>query len=106
MSMNLRCDTAFVEDDGWRRASGRYEDFLKRHEGRRLILLELGVGANTPVIIKYPFWQMTNRNPKAVYVCINLHGANAPREIADRSICIEVDIGQVLALVGKGVKTL
>ena len=51
---------------------------------------------NTPGIIKYPFWQMTYQNPKAVYACVNYGEAYAPREIGDRSICIDGDIGAVL----------
>ena len=71
MTMNLRCDFTFVEDDGWHAACRRYEDFLSRCRGRRVLFLELGVGANTPGIIKYPFWQMTVQNPNAAYACIN-----------------------------------
>lgn len=93
---NLRVDDAFVEDEGWHAASERYAEFLRRHQGTALLFLELGVGYNTPVIIKYPFWQMTYREPKAVYACIDLSDASAPREIADRSICIQRDIGEVL----------
>lgn len=95
MSMNLRADDTFVEDDGWHLAARRYEDFLRRHEGEHILFLELGVGGNTPGIIKYPFWKMTAKNPKAVYACVNLGAAWAPREIADRSICIDGDIGEV-----------
>lgn len=96
MSMNLRADNSFVEDDGWHRASRRYEDFLRRHEKMKLLFLELGVGGNTPVIIKYPFWQMTARNPESIYACINYGEAYAPEEIVNRSICIDSDIGEAL----------
>ena len=96
MSMNLRADDTFVEDEGWHDAADRYEDFIRSHEGLRVLYLELGVGGNTPGIIKYPFWQMTYGNPKAVYVCVNLGEAVAPREIKERSICIDGDIGEVL----------
>ena len=96
MSMNLRADDTFVEDGGWHAAARRYEDFLRRHEGEHILFLELGVGGNTPVIIKYPFWRMTAENPRAVYACINLGEAYAPREIMDRSICIDGDIGNLL----------
>lgn len=96
MSMNLRIDDTFVEDDGWHTAAQRYEDFLRRHEGGHILFLELGVGGNTPAIIKYPFWQMTYRNPMAVYACVNLGEAYAPGEIAGRAICIDRDIGEVL----------
>ena len=96
MSMNLRADDNFVEDDGWHAAARRYEDFLRRREGERILFLELGVGGNTPGIIKYPFWRMTRQNPKAVYACVNYGEAYAPKEITDRSICIDGDIGTLL----------
>lgn len=96
MTMNLRCDGTFVEDAGWHEAARRYEEFLRRHKGARLLFLELGVGNNTPGIIKYPFWQMTCQNPKAVYACINSGEAFTPQQIKGRSICIDGDIGQVL----------
>ena len=96
MSMNLRADDTFVEDDGWHAAARRYEDFLRRHEGEHILFLELGVGGNTPGIIKYPFWRMTYQNPEAVYACVNLGEAWAPREIRERSICIDGDIGTLL----------
>lgn len=96
MTMNLRSDDSFVEDGGWRRASGAYSDFLRRHEKLRVLCMELGVGANTPVIVKYPFWQMTAANERAVYVCVNYGEAFCPEEIADRSICINGDIADVV----------
>ena len=96
MSMNLRSDSTFVEDEGWHAASQRYKDFLHRHEGRHILFLELGVGNNTPVIIKYPFLKMTLQNPKAIYTCVNLSEAYCPREIQRRAICINGDIGEVL----------
>ena len=96
MSMNLRCDDTFVEDEGWHQASERYETFLQEQHGRHILFLELGVGHNTPVIIKYPFWQMTKRNPNAVYACLNYGEAYAPDEIAEQSICINGDIHAIL----------
>ncbi|HJC05202.1 MAG TPA: Sir2 silent information regulator family NAD-dependent deacetylase [Candidatus Enterocloster excrementipullorum] len=96
MTMNLRSDAAFVEDAGWHRAARRYEAFIGRMDGGRVLFWELGVGANTPVIIKYPFWRMTHQNPEAVYACVNYGEAYAPREIAGRSICIDGDIGETL----------
>ena len=96
MSMNLRADDTFVEDDGWHNAAERYNEFLCRHEGLHILFLELGVGMNTPVIIKYPFWKMTYANPKAVYACVNYGEAYAPDEIAERSICFNGDIRDVL----------
>ena len=96
LNVNLRSDNTFVEDAGWHTAQNRYADFLRRHEGFNILFLELGVGSNTPVIIKYPFWQMTAGNPKAIYACINYGEAYAPKEIRERSICIDGDIGQIL----------
>ncbi len=101
MTMNLRSDNTFVEDDGWHWAAERYSDFLHCHDGLKVLYLELGVGANTPTIIKYPFWRMTYSNRNAVYACINLGEAFAPSEISRRSICINDDIGNVLSLAKK-----
>ena len=97
MTMNLRSDNTFVEDEGWHLAAERYDDFLRRHDGLKVLYLELGVGANTPVIIKYPFWKMTYANQNATYACINFGEAFAPPEIRNRSICINADIGNVLS---------
>ena len=96
MSMNLRADSTFVEDEGWHIAAERYSDFLRRHRNLKVLFLELGVGMNTPGIIKYPFWQMTAENSDAVYVCINYGEAYVPDEIKKKSICINGDIGEVL----------
>lgn len=96
MTMNLRCDNSFVQDKGWYAASKRYEDFIRRHDRLHILFLELGVGLNTPVIIKYPFWQMTAKNTKAVYACINQGEAYCPQEIANQAICINEDISLVL----------
>jgi NAD-dependent SIR2 family protein deacetylase len=96
VTMNLRADDTFVEDEGWHKASAAYSDFLRKHDGQHILFLELGVGANTPVIVKYPFWQMTVANERAVYVCLNYGEAFCPGEIEDRSICIDGDIGEIL----------
>ena len=96
MSMNLRADDTFVEDEGWNKAAGRYEDFLNENKDGKIVYLELGVGGNTPGIIKYPFWKMTYANPKAVYVCINKGEAEVPGEIEKQSICVNNDIYEVL----------
>ena len=96
MTMNLRADNTFVQDDGWYEAAKRYELFLERHEDDSVLFLELGVGYNTPGIIKYPFWKMTSENGKAVYACINYGEAYAPDEIRKKSICIDGDIGAVV----------
>ena len=96
MTMNLRCDDTFVEDDGWHRAAERYENFLRTRTGGKILFLEFGVGYNTPIIIKYPFWQMTAKNPNATYICINQGQAVCPQEIEQRSICMNAAIGQIL----------
>ena len=96
MTMNLRCDDTFVEDAGWHAARQRYQDFLRRHKGVRVVFLELGVGGNTPVIIKYPFWRMTRENRNAAYVCINQQESCCPKEIQTKAVCINRDVGTVL----------
>ena len=96
MAMNLRSDDSFVEDEGWHKAAAAYADFIKDHQDGCVLFLELGVGGNTPVIIKYPFWQMTKDNPEAVYACINFGEACCPEAIADRSIVIDGDIGEII----------
>ena len=96
MTMNLRSDDKFVEDEGWHVAAERYSEFMRRHENMKTLFLELAVGYNTPVIIKYPFWQRTMDNPNAVYACLNYGEAFCPAEIESRSICIDEDIHQVL----------
>lgn len=99
MTMNLRADNTFVEDEGWHRAAERYSQFIQRHNQLHVLFLELGVGANTPGIIKYPFWKMVYQNPKAVYACVNYKESFAPSEIRKRSICIDGDIGEVLTII-------
>ena len=96
LTMNLRSDDKFVEDEGWHRAAERYENFLRTRAGGKILFLELGVGYNTPVIIKYPFWQMTAKNPNATYVCINQGQATCPLEIRHKSICINDDILSII----------
>lgn len=100
MTMNLRCDNSFVQNEGWYAASERYDDFIRRHKNLHILFLELGVGANTPVIIKYPFWQMTAKNHKAFYACVNYGESFCPREIVKQSICINEDIGKVIESIG------
>ena len=102
MSMNLRADGTFVEDKGWHEASARYQEFLRRHTGLPILFLELGVGGNTPGIIKYPFWQMTYQNAKAIYAYINLSEACIPAEIRRQSISIAGDIGTTLERIKEG----
>lgn len=97
MTMNLRSDDTFVEDGDWHIAAKRYSDFIRAGAGHNTLFLELGVGMNTPGIIKYPFWKMTENDPNAFYVCINYGEACCPREIEQKSICIDGDIGDIVA---------
>lgn len=96
MTMNLRCDQTFVQDEGWDQGQFRYNDFINKHRDLKIIYLELGVGQNTPVIIKYPFWNYTNSNKKATYVCINYGESFCPDEIKKQAILINGDIDQVI----------
>ena len=92
MSMNLRCDGTFVEDDGWHEAAKRYQDFLEKQKNARTLFLELGVGENTPGIIKYPFWNLTYKNKNAFYVSLNMAKEEIPIELKARSVLIKGDI--------------
>ena len=96
MTMNLKSDDKFVEDEGWHKAAERYDDFLQSHKGQHILFMGLGVGYNTPAIIKYPFWNMTAKNSKAVYACLNYGEAYSPDEIVEQSICIDGDIHCIL----------
>ena len=100
LTMNLRSDDKFVEDEGWHAAAERYENFLRTRRRGKALFLELGVGYNTPGIIKYPFWQMTAANPEAVYACVNQGEAFCPRDIDSQAICIDGDIGETIRAVG------
>ena len=106
MIPNLRVDDTFVEDAGWHTACERYTAFVREHQRQKVLYLELGVGGNTPVIIKYPFWRMTGRNRNALYVCVNLGEAAAPVDLAKRSVCIDGDIGEVLEKLGEAPEKL
>ena len=101
MTMNLRADDTFVEDEGWHAAAARYRDFVRRHRGSRLLLLEIGVGGNTPVIIKFPFWRMAAENPRATYACVNLGQTVAPAEIAERSVLLDMGAAEVIGALRK-----
>ena len=94
--MNLRSDDTFVEDAGWHRAAIAYNQYIKAHENKHVLYWELGVGANTPGIIKFPFWEMTAANKNAVYACVNYGEAFCPESISERSICIDGDIAEIL----------
>lgn len=101
MTNNLRIDSSFVEDEGWHTAAEKYSEFLEKHKNNHVLFLELGVGGNTPVIVKYPFWYMVMENKKAVYACVNYQEAFCPNELEERSICIDGDIGEVLKEIQK-----
>jgi NAD-dependent SIR2 family protein deacetylase len=96
VTMNLRSDDSFVEDEGWGKAAQQYEQYLDLHETGEILYLELGVGGNTPVIIKLPFWKMTMANPEAVYACLNYGEAYCPSQIEEQAVCIDDDIGETL----------
>ena len=100
LTMNLRADNKFVEDEGWLYASERYSDFIRTHGNTNILFLELGVGYNTPVIIKFPFWKMTAKNSNAVYACINKGEAFCPEEIGNQSICLNMDIYEAIEKIG------
>ena len=96
MSMNLRADDTFVQDKNWNEQKNRYEEFLKMSDNSKILFLELGVGFNTPSIIKYNFWRMTLNNKKSVYASINLGECYCASDIEERSICIDYDIAELL----------
>lgn len=96
MTMNLRSDETFVEDLGWNEAASRYVDWVQARLDKKLLLLELGVGSNTPAIIKYPFWKLTAQNKSATYVCVNSGEAECPKQIEDRAIVVKADVADVI----------
>lgn len=96
MTTNLRCDNTFVQDNGWNVHAGYYDDFLRRHKNIKTLFMDLGTGANTPIIVKIPFMRMTREWPDAIYACLNYGEAFAPNEIGKKSICINDDIGKIL----------
>ncbi|MFA6829441.1 MAG: Sir2 silent information regulator family NAD-dependent deacetylase [Bacilli bacterium] len=97
MSMNLRCDDYFAEDKGWHKAKERYTEFLYENRNKKVLYLELGVGFNTPVIIKYPFWRFVKENKNSTYVSINLNNDYVPEEIKNQSIITNDDIASALS---------
>ncbi|MBR6953875.1 MAG: Sir2 silent information regulator family NAD-dependent deacetylase [Clostridia bacterium] len=101
LTLNLRADDTFVEDEGWHRAAAAYEAWLAAHREGAVVYLEIGVGYNTPGIIKFSFWQQVYRNPRAVYACLNMEEDPVPEQIQDRSILLAGDahrlIGELLA---------
>jgi len=100
MTMNLRSDDRFVEDAGWQHAAAAYEAWLTAHQDKRVLFLEIGVGYNTPGIIKYNFWQQVYRNEKAAYACLNMEEAPVPQEIRERAIVLGGDSAQIIRELG------
>lgn len=98
MTTNLRTDDKFVQDEGWYAAHKRYKEFLETYKDKHLLLLELGVGFNTPVIIKYPFWEIARKNKQATYVCVNKGDLFVPKDIEKQTICMDFDIGELLEI--------
>lgn len=96
LTMNLRSDDKFVQDDGWYKAAERYDNFIRTRDNTNILFLELGVGYNTPVIIKFPFWKMTAENPNAFYACVNKGEAFCPEEIREKSVCLNMDIFEAI----------
>lgn len=101
MAMNLRSDDSFVQDDGWYEAQKRYNDFLEKYKDGKIMFLELGVGNNTPGIIKYPFMFMTIQNEKAIYVSINKEDFYISKSLKDRALILKDDIGKILNEIAK-----
>ena len=97
LTMNLRADDKFVEDEGWHAAAGRYEQFVLAHRHDRVLYLEIGVGWNTPGIIKMNFWEQVNDNPRAMYACLNFDDVRVPEQIRDRAIGITGDSAGIIA---------
>ena len=99
--MNLRSDDTFVEDDGWKASAKRYAEFIKTNISKKIVFMELGVGMNTPGIIKYNFWNMTREFEKANYICINYDDVTYPSDIREKSISIEGDLDEIIERLGK-----
>lgn len=97
MAPNLRCDDTFVEDANWHAAARRYDEFLNRHRRDRIVLLEVGVGGNTPAIIKYPFWRMASENRNATYVQLNKGEVLVPSQLERQSVILDCDAAEALS---------
>lgn len=98
MGTNLRCDDRFVEDSGWHKAANAYSNFLEDNKDKKMLLLELGVGLNTPAIIKYPFIKMTYQLKDTYYVCVNKGNNYIPNEIKNKSFLIDDDLSKIINL--------
>lgn len=99
MTTNLRSDNRFVEDEGWHQAEDRYEMFLAdNYNDKSIVYFEIGVGDNTPAIIKYPFYRLTAKNSKATYIYANLKRSNPPMEIEGQTIALLGDLSGTIML--------
>ena len=96
LTMNLRSDDRFVEDEGWKSAAVEYEAWVTAHRDKAVVYLEIGVGYNTPGIIKYSFWQQVFQNERAFYACLNMEKEPLPEQIRSRSIVIGGDSHEVI----------
>ena len=96
LTMNLRSDNKFVEDEGWQTAAAEYEIWLTQHQDQKVVFLEIGVGYNTPGIIKYNFWQQVYQNKNAAYACLNMEEERVPEEIREQSVLISGDSARVI----------
>lgn len=101
MAMHLRCDQYFVEDENWHRAAGRYYDFLKKIEKEDAVLLELGVGFNTPMIIRFPFEKMVRENKGLSLIRLNMNEAVVPESFGSRAVGIGGDMAKVISDLSK-----
>ena len=94
MAMHLRCDQYFVEEEHWHETASRYADFLKEHRKEHVVLLELGVGFNTPTIIRFPFEKMVGENERWSLIRLNLDEAVVPDSFGGRAVGINEDIAR------------
>jgi len=90
-------DNTFLQGEAWQTAYQRYEDFVRKYQGKKLLLLELGVGEMTPSIIKLPFWELTAKNENVFYACLNREASHSPEHLRGRSLYLQGDLAETLA---------
>lgn len=106
MAMNLRCDNDFVEDEAWHEAADRYAGFLEQNKDKKVVLLELGVGFNTPIIIRFPFEKMVRENSSYSLIRLNMDEAVVPESFGKRAIGIGGDMAKAITDIrGAGIMT-
>lgn len=106
MAMNLRCDNYFVEDEAWHEAADRYAGFLEQNKDKKVVLLELGVGFNTPIIIRFPFEKMVRENSSYSLIRMNMDEAVVPESFGKRAIGIGGDMAKAITDIrGAGIMT-